>query len=74
MGDMGDGEAGRAAGSAEPGAESFTCDFCGQAVAHVRRIALDGDYDRLQTPHRVQYACDACSAAKERERLARRPG
>lgn len=45
------------------------CDFCGQEAPRVRRVALDGQYDRLQQPHRVQYACDACSEAKERERL-----
>jgi hypothetical protein len=45
------------------------CDFCGQQAARVRRVALDGQYDRLQRPHQVQYACDACSEAKERERL-----
>jgi len=74
MSDMGDGETGRSAAAAESGAAEFICDFCGKAVSHVRRIALDRDYDRLQTPHRVQYACDACSAAKEAERLAKRPG
>jgi hypothetical protein len=45
------------------------CDFCGQQAARVRRVVLDGQYDRLQRPHQVQYACDACSEAKERERL-----
>jgi ribosomal protein L37AE/L43A len=49
--------------------EQFTCDFCGKTVPHVRRIALDLDYDRLQTPHTVQYACDTCSEEKERRRL-----
>ena len=48
----------------------LVCDFCGEATPHVRRIALDRDYDRLQKPHQVQYACDACSADKERRRLA----
>jgi hypothetical protein len=55
-------------------AEEFVCDFCGSAVSHVRRIALDRDYDRLQTPHQVQYACDACSAEKERQRKGQPPG
>jgi hypothetical protein len=55
-------------------AEEFVCDFCGGTVSHVRRIALDRDYDRLQTPHQVQYACDACSAEKERQRLGQPPG
>ena len=45
------------------------CDFCGKETPRVRRVALDGQYDRLQKPHHAQYACDACSAAKERERL-----
>lgn len=48
--------------------ESFTCDFCGAQVPRVRRVALDRGYDRLQKPHRVQYACPDCSARKERER------
>jgi len=48
----------------------FTCDFCGKTVLHVRRIALDRDYDRLQKPHAVQYACDTCSEEKERRRLS----
>ena len=58
--------------SEDPGAapaEPFTCDFCGESTPHVRRVALDRDYDRLQKPHQVQYACDACSAEKERRRL-----
>ena len=50
--------------------ERFRCDFCGAEVPRVRRIALDRDYDRLQTPHRVQYACPECSDRKERERTA----
>jgi len=60
--------------AAAAGAEEFVCDFCGSAVGHVRRIALDRDYDRLQTPHQVRYACDACSAEKERQRLSQPPG
>ena len=54
--------------------EQFTCDFCGESAPHVRRVALDRDYDRLQKPHHVQYACDACSAEKERQRLERDGG
>ena len=50
--------------------ERFRCDFCGAEVPRVRRIALDRDYERLQTPHRVQYACPECSDRKERERTA----
>jgi hypothetical protein len=45
------------------------CDFCGEPVARVRRVALDRGYDRLQTPHRAQYACERCSEDKERRRL-----
>ncbi len=48
------------------------CDFCGNVVERVRRVALDRDYERLQTPHRVQYACASCSDAKERSRLGLR--
>jgi len=44
------------------------CDFCGKQVPQVRRVALDGDYERLRTPHAVRYACPGCSARKERER------
>lgn len=44
------------------------CDFCGELVASVRRVALDQDYDRLQTPHRELYACVPCSEKKERTR------
>jgi len=50
--------------------DGVRCDFCGEVVPRVRRIALDGAYDRLRTPHRVQYACTRCSEAKERDRLA----
>jgi hypothetical protein len=49
----------------------LTCDFCGETAPTVRRIALDGDYDRLQTPHAVRYACPDCSKRKERERRDR---
>jgi len=45
------------------------CDFCGESAANVRRVALDRDYDRLQTPHRELYACDPCSERKEKRRL-----
>ena len=55
-------------GSAAAKGGGLRCDFCGEQVASVRRIALDQDYDRLQTPHREQYACPACSERKERAR------
>ncbi len=35
----------------------------------MRRIALDGDYDRLRKPHQERYACAECSERKERSRL-----
>lgn len=60
--------------ASDPQAAPLRCDFCGQEASRVRRIALDGQYDRLQQPHQPQYACDACSAEKERERLARASG
>lgn len=44
------------------------CDFCGEQVTSVRRVALDQDYDRLQTPHQERYACPSCSERKERAR------
>ena len=58
-------------GSEKSADERFRCDFCGSEVPRVRRVALDRDYDRLQKPHRVQYACPECSERKERERAAR---
>ena len=45
------------------------CDFCNEVVPCVRRIALDGDYERLRTPHEERYACPSCSERKEKERL-----
>ena len=51
-----------------PGAPGLVCDFCGERVASVRRVAIDQGYERLQTPHKERYACPACSAKKERER------
>ena len=61
---MSEGEATNAGGQ-----QRLVCDFCEQEVPRVRRVALDEDYDRLQTPHRVQYACDLCSRKKEEQRL-----
>jgi hypothetical protein len=52
----------------EEAPEGVRCDFCGEVVGRVQRIALDGDYERLRTPHRVLYACQPCSERKERER------
>ena len=50
------------------GSVGLHCDFCGEQITSVRRIAIDQDYDRLQTPHRELYACPACSERKERSR------
>lgn len=52
------------------------CDLCGAEAMNVRRIALDGKYDRLRKPHQVLYACAPCSEKKERQRLGleRSPG
>jgi len=49
---------------------SLACDFCGEAAPSVRRVALDGEYERLRTPHAARYACPSCSERKERERAA----
>jgi hypothetical protein len=46
----------------------MACDFCGRIVPRVRRVALDQGYERLQTPHRVRYACLDCSEEKDRLR------
>jgi len=45
------------------------CDFCGEPSDRVRRVALDGDYERLRTRHKPQYACPRCSDRKEQERI-----
>ena len=49
--------------------QGVCCDFCNVRVSSVRRIALDGSYERLRTPHQELYACSACSEKKESERL-----
>ena len=48
--------------------EGVRCDFCGERVASVRRVALDHEYERLRTKHRERYACPTCSEKKESER------
>jgi hypothetical protein len=48
----------------------MSCDFCGKTTEAVRRVALDTDYDRLQRPHKEQYACADCSEKKDRERAS----
>ena len=45
------------------------CDFCGEIVASVRRVALDDGYERLRTPHQERYAWSACSEKKDGDRL-----
>ncbi len=45
------------------------CDFCGEPCKSVRRVALDGDYERLRTRHQALYACPRCSERKDRERM-----
>ena len=45
------------------------CDFCGDVVSSVRRVALDQEYDRLQKAHREQYSCAPCFEKKEEERM-----
>ncbi len=54
----------------EPAPEGVACDFCGQVVDSVRRVALDGDYERLRTRHQPLYSCQPCFEKKERERTA----
>jgi len=71
---MADAESDRPEVSEAEAPHPLVCDFCGREVERVRRIALDGDYDRLQKRHAVQYACEACSETKERERLDSAPG
>jgi hypothetical protein len=53
----------------QPNADGRTCDICGDTVATVRRVALHGEYERLRTPHPVQYACPSCFEKKDRQRL-----
>ena len=42
------------------------CDFCGDIVNSVRRVALDEDYDRLQKAHREQYSVQTASKRRSR--------
>ena len=48
---------------------SRQCDFCGDQVSAVRRVALDREYDRLQKAHKELYSCSSCFEAKEQKRL-----
>ncbi len=56
---------------AQTAPDGVACDFCGDVVPSVRRVALDGDYERLRTRHRVRYSCASCFEKKEAERTAR---
>ena len=58
----------------DKGERILRCDFCGEVVASVRRVAIDTGYERLQTPHKELYACSSCSEKKERSRLGLDPG
>ena len=53
----------------DPATSGMRCDFCGQVVPRVRRVALDEGYDRLQVRHAERYACPNCSDKKERQRV-----
>jgi hypothetical protein len=57
----------------ESGKQGLRCDFCGEVAVSVRRVAIDADYERLQTPHKELYACERCSEKKERVRLGLDP-
>jgi DNA-directed RNA polymerase subunit RPC12/RpoP len=67
---MGEPDASSRREPADP-SDGLRCDFCGATVPRVRRIALDGDYERLRTPHRALYACAECSERKESARRGR---
>ena len=54
---------------ADPYGAGRRCDFCGDVVKAVRRVALDVEYDRLQKIHQEQYSCSNCFEAKEQKRL-----
>jgi uncharacterized protein with PIN domain len=54
--------------AAKEAPKPMRCDFCGEEVAAVRRVALDANYERLQTPHQERYACERCSERKDRQR------
>lgn len=58
---------------ASPPEAGLECDFCQLRVPSVRRVALDADYERLVTPHAVQYACLDCFERKDRVRLGLAP-
>ncbi|MCR9095030.1 MAG: hypothetical protein NXI30_12490 [bacterium] len=53
----------------DPEMTGRSCDFCGDVVSSVRRVALDQEYDRLQKAHKELYSCADCFEKKEQERL-----
>ena len=53
---------------AQEALDGVVCDFCGERVDSVRRVALDGAYERLRTRHQAQYSCGDCFEKKERQR------
>lgn len=57
----------------EAGLRGQLCDFCGDTVSSVRRVALDQDYDRLLKTHRERFSCADCFEKKEQERLGLAP-
>jgi len=64
-----EGELGEGPGRPDAVHRGMRCDFCGQGVPLVRRVAVDAGYERLQTPHKELYACPPCSDRKEKARL-----
>ena len=61
-------EPGRGEGGVEAPESVMRCDFCDREVQSVRRVALDGEYERLRTPHAVMYSCPDCFDRKNQER------
>ena len=45
----------------------FVCDFCEEPVNQVRRVFIDGEYERVKA--KALYACEKCSEEKDRQRL-----
>ena len=69
---MPEGEASEAGHEEPQESQALRCDFCGAEVPRVRRVALDRDYERLQSRHQALYACEQCSEEKELRRLGLR--
>jgi hypothetical protein len=66
---MPQGKYGAPQGGSDASDPGRVCDFCGDRVQSVPRVALDAEYDRLQKAHREQYSCASCFEAKEKQRL-----